>query len=200
MTSKLDPYSTMIFEDIKKVGIYDKPKVDYHEFRTRWLALFSSATAGDIAPLGEWIQEKSRGNPFLEVEVWKNGNVIPDEMYEGSYTISGGEYVFTVPAILNNQVNVNLNNGKTLTSATIHAAELSKRLAVAGNNYIQKNVLDALVIEVEDEHSLSNRMSEIFDHFGIERKSAGKKVTEEADNTVVDPELRTSNNELDFDF
>lgn len=198
--SNLDPFSQMIFDDIKKVGIYDKPKVDYYEFRTRWLSLFSAATAGDLAPLGDWIQEKSRGNPFLEVEVWRDGTIIPDEQYENCYTIQGGEYVFTVPAILNNQVNVSLNNGKSITSAAIHAAELSKRIAVAGNNYVQKNIVEALEIEVDDEYSLSNRMSEIFKHFGIERQNASKKVTENQDNTVVDPELRTTNDLLDFDF
>lgn len=198
--NNLDPMVSQIFDDIKESGTYIKPKIDYYIFRNRWLSLFSSATAGDIAPLGDWIQEVCRGNAFSEVEVWKDGTIVPDGLFEGHTTINGGTLMFTVPAMLNNDVVVSLENGKSIASAMIHARELGSRVAVAGTNYINNNVVAGLNVEVNNEGLLSKQMDDIFAHFGIKRENATQISTETTVNTVDNPELRTSNDDLDFEF
>ena len=35
--------------------LYDRPTVDYYEFRNKWLALFNVNSNQGLAPLGEWI-------------------------------------------------------------------------------------------------------------------------------------------------
>ncbi len=200
MSNKLHPMVSRILNDVKESGVYNKPRVDYYEFREHWLALFSAASAGNLAPLGEWIQTKCGGNGFLEVEVIKDGTPVPDEDRWGQTTYVGGELMFTVPAILNNNIKVKLKNGKDIASATIHANELGKRIAVAGSNYLQKHVVEALQVDEDDPGLLSNRMDQIFEHFGIKRKKSMEVSTEEPIPTEENPELRTSNDMLHFDF
>lgn len=200
MSNKLHPMVSRILNDVKESGVYTKPRVDYYEFREHWLALFSAASSGNLAPLGDWIQNKCAGNGFLEVEVIKGGTPVPDEDRWGQTTYVGGELMFTVPAILNNNIKVKLKNGKDIAKATIHANELGKRIAVAGENYQQKHVVEALQIETDDPNSLSSRMDKIFEHFGVKRVKSMEVSTEETIPTEENPELRTSNDMLDFGF
>lgn len=198
--SKMHPIVSRILNDVKESGVYTKPRVDYYEFRERWLSLFSAASAGDLAPLGDWVQNQCAGNGFLEVDVIKGGTPVPDQDYVGQTTYVGGELMFTVPSILNNNIQVKLSNGKDIASAVIHANELSKRIAVAGANYQQKNVVEALQIDIENADALCGRMDKIFEHFGVKRVRSMEVSTEEHIPTEENPELRTSNDMLDFDF
>lgn len=201
MSDKItDPHTSHILGLIKQEGLYSKPRVDYHEFRYQWLPLFNDESHDGKAPLGEWIQAKCRGNPFMEVDVYKGGTIVPDGLYDGQTTVEGGEYMFTVPAILNNQIDIKLKSGKNISNVAMHGAEISKRIAAAGTNYFKKNIVDDLVIEAEDETRLSRAMDEIFKHFGVKRKNHIQVSTETPNVTEDNPQLRTSNDDLDFDF
>lgn len=200
MSKKLDPMVSRILNEVKDSRIYTRPRVDYYDFRENWLALFSAGSTGDLAPLGEWIQAKCRGNGFLEVDVIKGGTPIEDTLFPGQITYTGGELMFTVPALLNSNINVKLNNGRDIANAVIHAGELSKRIAVAGHNYHQKNVVEAIEIEADAQDALCGKMDKIFEHFGVKRKKIMEVSTEEPVLTEDNPELRTSNDMLDFDF
>jgi len=197
-----DPYTSHVMGMIKQErNLIPNPRVDYYEFRNQWLAIFNAETHDGKAPLGEWVQAKCRGNPFLGVDVIKGGTPVPDGMYEGQMTIEGGEYMFTVPPILNNNIDVKLKSGKNISNVAIKSAEMSKRIAVAGDKHFKKNILDDLEIEVEDETRLSREMDKIFDHFGVKRKNRASQVSTDAPNrTEENPLLRTSNDDLDFNF
>lgn len=198
----LDPYTSHILGEIKKErNLIPNPRIDYHEFRNNWLAIFNAESHEGKAPLGEWVQAKCRGNPFLGVDVIKGGTPVPDGLYEGQMTIEGGEYMFTVPPILNNHIDVKLKSGKNISNVAIKSAEMSKRIAVAGDKHFQKNIIEDLVVEVEDETRLSREMDKIFEHFGVKRKFGTGQVSTEAPNrTEENPQLRTSNDDLDFNF
>ena len=200
MTKILDPYTAHILEQLKGQDLYTKPRVDYDEFRNNWLALFNYNTKDNMAPLGEWIQAKCRGNPFLAVEVVKGGSIIPDPLYDGQTTIDGGKVMFVVPPILNNNIEVKLKSGKNISRVSTQGAALGQRLAAAGNNYFEKNIVQDLVIEVEDATRLSRQMDEIFAHFGIKRKNSVQVSTKAPNVTEDNPALRTSNDDLDFNF
>lgn len=109
--------------------------------------------------------------------------------------------MFTVPPILNNHIDVKLKSGKNISNVAIKSAEMSKRIAVAGDKHFQKNIIEDLVVEVEDETRLSREMDKIFEHFGVKRKFGTGQVSTEAPNrTEENPQLRTSNDDLDFNF
>lgn len=203
MSNKIvDPYTSHIMGMIKQEpSLISNPRIDYYEFRNQWLAIFNAETHDGKAPLGEWVQAKCRGNPFLGVDVIKGGTVVPDPMYDGQMTIEGGEYMFTVPPILNNRIDVKLKSGKNISNLAIKSSEMSKRIAVAGDNHFKKNIIEDLVIDVEDETHLSREMDKIFEHFGVKRKNRTGQVSTDAPNrTEENPLLRTSNDDLDFNF
>ena len=197
----LDAFSRHVLGEIKEQNLIANPRIDYYEFRNQWLAIFNAQTHNGKAPLGEWIQAKCRGNPFLGVDVYKDGNIIPDGLYDGQTTIEGGVYMFTVPPVLNNNIEVKLKSGKNISNVAVKSAEMSKRIAVAGDNHFKKNIIDDLVVEVEDENRLSKEMDKIFEHFGVKRKNGVSQVSTDTPNrTEENPLLRTSNDDLDFNF
>lgn len=200
MTNPLDPFTSHILSEIKQEGLYSRPRVDYHEFRTQWLALFNDESHDGRAPLGEWIQAKCRSNPFIEVDVFKGGRVMSDPLYEGQTTVEGGEYMFTIPPILNNGIDIKLKSGKNISNVATQSAEVSKRIAAAGANHFKKNVIDDLVINVENETRLSKEMDKIFEHFGVVRNKKFQVSTNAPIIKEDNPALRTSNDDLDFNF
>lgn len=181
-------------------GLYTKPRIDYHEFRDKWLALFNADSNEGLAPLGEWVQAVARGNPFMEVDVYKDGHTVADEIYPEYTTVSGGTFMFTVPPVLNNQVKIKLKDGNSIDHVAITADAMSKRMAVAGNRYIEKNLINNIDIEVPNNPQLSSKMDAIFEHFGIKRTTMGNKVTEESKPIETQPLQSLDNNDLDFDF
>lgn len=182
-------------------GLFTKPRIDYYEFREKWLALFNAASHEDgLAPLGEWVQAVARGNPFMPVDVYKDGRVVIDELFPEYTTIEGGELMFTVPPVLNNQVQVNLKDGKTIDDVAITADAMSKRMAVAGDRYLEKNLLGNVEVQVPVDPRLSEKMDKIFEHFGVKRTKQMDNVTEESKPIETQPAQSLDNNDLNFDF
>ena len=182
-------------------GLFTKPRIDYYEFREKWLALFNAASHEDgLAPLGEWVQAVARGNPFMPVDVYKDGQVVIDELFPEYTTIEGGELMFTVPPVLNNQVQVNLKDGKTIDDVAITADAMSKRMAVAGDRYLEKNLLGNVEVQVPVDPRLSEKMDKIFEHFGVKRTKQMDNVTEESKPIETQPTQSLDNNDLNFDF
>lgn len=182
-------------------GLFTKPRIDYYEFREKWLALFNAASHEDgIAPLGEWVQAVARGNPFMPVDVYKGGQVVIDELFPEYTTIAGGELMFTVPPVLNNQIQVNLKDGKTIDDVAITADAMSKRMAIAGDRFIEKNLLGNVKVQVPVDPHLSEKMDKIFEHFGVKRTKQMDNVTEESKPIETQPLQSLDNNDLDFDF
>lgn len=180
--------------------LYDRPTVDYYEFRNKWLALFNANSNQGLAPLGEWIKEVAWGNPFMPVDVIKDGQSEYDPRYECERLI-GGTLMFTVPPILNNNIKISLKDGREVDHVVTHASELSKRMAVAGDKYLQKNLLDNIKIDVPVDPQLSQKMDKIFEHFGIKRTHhLDKKDTEQSKPIEQNPVQSLDNNDLDFDF
>ncbi len=201
MSNPLDIVTKNLISDIKEGGLYDRPRIDYYEFRNNWLALFNADSNTGMAPLGEWVQAKCNGNAFIGVDVIKGGRVVPHGLNEGQTTVIGGEYMFTVPAILNNDVEVKLKSGKSIDGVAIQSQEISKNMAVAGSNYYKKNMLDDLIIEAPNATRLEREMDKIFEHFGVKRtKQLSKVSTDEPNRNEDNPELRTSNDDLEFNF
>lgn len=202
MSNPIDVVTKNLLDDIKQGGLYDHPRVDYYEFRDRWLALFNANSNAGLAPLGEWVQAKCYGNAFIPVDVIKDGVTVPHGLLEGQYTVQGGELMFTVPPILNNKLDVNLADGRTIDGLTLQSQELSKRMAVAGSNFHKKNIQDNLVFEVKDPQRLMREMDKIFEHFGVKRTHQidGQVSTNVPNATEDNPGLRTSNDDLEFNF
>ena len=206
--SKPDPYTQHILGLIKTSdGLITRPKIDYVEFREKWLPLFNAASNDGLAPLGEWVQCIARGNPFMPVDVIQGGHIILDELYPEAppgqppfTTIEGGKLMFTVPPILNNQIQVSLKDGRGVDNVAIQADAMSKRMAVAGERYLQKNLIDNLKIDVPVDPELSKKMDKIFEHFGIRRTHQIDNVTEESKPIEIKPEEQLSNDDFNYDY
>ena len=54
----MHPYTKLITDLIKESpNLYDRPRLDYYEFRDRWLPLFNKDSNDGFAPLGEWCKQ-----------------------------------------------------------------------------------------------------------------------------------------------
>lgn len=201
----MDPFTKSIIGLINTSGgLYTLPRVDYHEFRTRWLPLFNAeSNPNGYAPLGEWVQQVARGNSFLGVEVVKGGMKVVDEMY-GGYTIQGGEVMFVVPPILNRDIKVKLDADKKDTEiddVLIKGDAISKTMAVAGKRYIENNLINKIQIDIPVDPRLSEKMDKIFEHFGVKRT----KHIEPAVVAIEAPKTATvteeeKDSDIDYDF
>lgn len=153
----------------KSGGLFFQPSVDYFEFSQRWLPLFNAAAhEGGLAPLGEWVQEVCRGIPFTRVHVIKGGSKVYDNLYN-TYVIEGGELMFTVPPILNREVDIKLKSGKDLDVVATESRAISQRMAVAGDRHFRKNLIDGIEISNVASQNLCESMNKIFEHYGLKR-------------------------------
>lgn len=200
--SEANMYVQHMTDLIKGAGtLYEKPKIDYYTFRDNWLALFNATAHDGLAPLGEWVQGVCRGNPFLSVDVIKDGQTVSDDLFPGRTTVVGGQYMFTVPPILNREIDVKFKNGKQLDNSVVEASEISKRVANAGQRHFRDNVLNNIIIDVPVDPGLSEKMDAIFEHFGVKRTHFNEKNTEQSKSIETKAATNTtSNDDLDYDF
>lgn len=200
----MHPYTQLVVGLIKETdSLYDKPRLDYHEFRDRWLPLFNKDSHSGLAPLGEWIQGVARGNAYMEVDIVKGGSTKPDEMYPPYTTVEGGEVMFTVPGLLNRDIEVKLDNGRDIASVMAEANARGQVLTAAGVAMYKAEIQDRLQIEVPVDPLLFEKMNEIFEHFGIKRTSQredGEKKTEASNNVVNSDIGKIDNGLLDFEW
>lgn len=184
-------------------GMYTRPRVDYYEFRNRWLPLFNYSSNKGLAPLGEWIEQCCQRSAFMDVDVIKNGKKIPDPLHPGMFTIEGGTYMFTVPPILNREIIFETESGKTVDNILITAQQKGKVIAAAGTRHLEANLINGLKIDVPVDPGLFERMNKIFEHFGVKRTVAPgvDKKTESSNHTTEDPKAdKIDNDLLDFSF
>ena len=181
-------------------GLFVKPKIDYDVFRDKWLPLFNAASHDGLAPLGEWIQAVARGNPFMPVDVIRGGHTTTDELYPDFTTVVGGTFMFSVPPILNNQIQIKMKDGQDMDSAALKAGEIGKRVAVAGQRSFEKNVVNNIQVEVPVDPGLGRAMDSIFEHFGLSRSNAIAKTTEAPKSIETPKASAVDNNDIDFDF
>lgn len=201
MTGKVAPQVQQMLNLLSSAdALYDKPRIDYYEFREKWLPLFNAASHTGLAPLGEWVQAVARGNPFMPVDVIIDGQTIPDGLNPSLNTVTGGKLMFTVPPILNNQIQIKMKDGQDMDGAIVKAGELGKRMAVAGARSFEKNVVDNIKVEVPADPGLSKEMDAIFEHFGLKRSNSVSNPTE-APKSIETPQANNiDNSDLNFDF
>lgn len=200
--NELHQHAKIVVDMIKETKhLYQLSRVDYYEFRNRWLALFNYGNLEGHAPLGEWVQEVCRGNAFMEVEVVKDGQKVPDELHPGQYTIRGGKVMFTVPPILNRNIEVKLEGDKSIDNVVITAQRKREVVAAAGENYY-KQAVAGLIVEVPVDPKLFERMNDVFEHFGVKRNlpNSSNNTTTPIHTTEDKPEEKIDNDLLDFSF
>lgn len=199
----MHPFTKVIVDLVNESpALYDRPRLDYFEFRDRWLPLFNKDSNTALAPLGEWIQGVARGNGYMDVDIIKGGRAIPDEMYPPYMTIEGGELMFTVPGILNRAIKVELDSGRVLDNVLTESQRKREGHLVAGEKYYNEEFIDKLNIGVPVDPMLFEKMNEIFKHFGVERTTfkTVEKTTEASNNVDNSAAGKIDNDLLDFEF
>ena len=199
----MHPYTKLITDLIKESpNLYDRPRLDYYEFRDRWLPLFNKDSNDGFAPLGEWVQAVGRGNSFMEVDIVKGGRTIPDEMYPPYSTVVGGEVMFTVPPILNRAVEISLESGRVLDNVVIESQKRREGFFAAGEQYYKDEMINGVKITVPVDPLLFEKMNDIFEHFGIKRTTFrdSEKKTEVSNTVDSNTAGKIDNDLLDFSF
>lgn len=182
-------------------GLYEKPRVDYYEFRNRWLPLFNYGFEEGQAPLGEWVQQVCLNHAFMDVDIVKGGRKVPNQLYPGTFTIEGGEYMFTVPPILNRDIVVDLKSGRTIDAVVVNAQRQREVLAKSGDALMKKEFVNGISISVPVDPMLFERMNKIFEHYGVKRnvpESVPKNTENSNHTTEARPEEKIDNDLLDF--
>lgn len=202
--NELHQQTKLMLELIKgSGGLYEKPRIDYYEFRNRWLPLFNYGFESGQAPLGEWVQQVCLNHAFMDVDVVKGGRKIPNPLYPGNFTIEGGEYMFTVPPVLNRDIVVELKSGRTIDSVVVNAQRQREVLAKSGDALMNKEIVNGVSISIPVDPMLFERMNKIFEHYGVQRTlpTGITKNTEKSNHTTeAAPEEKIDNDLLDFNF
>lgn len=162
--------------DIKK-SPYQRTRIDEATFKNRWLPLFNAASHEGLAPLGDWVQQVA-GNPFREVEVIKDGNVL-----------------FVVPPILNSNIDIFKAEADIYLDTELDTARREgAHFAIKGKRHFETAVLNNLNKDLQPS-DYSTRMDKIFEHYGLTRTKKIATPTSNKPGQTDDP-----NEKLSVDF